>query len=125
MTYEHREAFCLMKYRSDDGTEEETIWNSRDGVTPFVVTLPSGKTASHVNWNEDRCVPDFKPPVGSRMFVDITAERARASAERNAADWWDQPIAKDMYPTREAMVDALAASYYTPGSPDLIEVKAE
>jgi hypothetical protein len=123
MSYEHREAFCLMKYRSDDGTEEEIIWNSRDGVTPFVVTLPSGKTGTHVDWHEDRCVPDFKPSVGSRMFVDITEERARASAERNAEAWWDQPIAQEMYPTREAMVVALAASYYQPGSPDLIEVK--
>jgi len=88
-----------------------------------VVTLRSGKTASHASWHEDRCVPDFKPPVGSRMFVDITEERARASAERNAETWWEQPTARGMYPTRAAMVDALAASYYQPGAPDLIEVK--
>jgi hypothetical protein len=123
MAYQHSEAFCLMKYRSDDGTEEEIIWNSRDGVTPFVITLPSGKTASHVDWHEDRRVPDYKPPVGSRMFVDITEEHARTSAEHNAAAWWEQTIAKDMYPTREDMINALTASYYQPGAPYLIEVK--
>jgi hypothetical protein len=32
----HAEAFKLMKYVSEGGTETLMIWNSRDGVTPFV-----------------------------------------------------------------------------------------
>jgi len=46
MSYRHAGAFCLMTYRADDGTEEEQVWNSRDGVTPFVITLRSGKAAT-------------------------------------------------------------------------------
>jgi hypothetical protein len=66
--YEHAEAFCLMTYRSDDGTEEEVIWNSRDGVTPFTIALRSGKPASHVDWGADRPQPGHKLQHGQRYF---------------------------------------------------------
>jgi hypothetical protein len=66
--YQHAEAFCLMTYRSDDGTEEEVVWNSRDGVTPLVITLLSGQKATHVNWSADRPHPDHKPQHGERYF---------------------------------------------------------
>ena len=72
--FNHAEAFCLMKYRSDDGTEEEVIWNSRDGVTPFVVPSKSGKPMTHVDWKLDEYRPNFKPQPGDRYFVDATRE---------------------------------------------------
>ena len=72
--YKHGEAFCLMQYRSDDGTESEQLWNSRDGVTPFVVNSRSGIPMRHVDWQHDKCIPDFVPPSGMRMFVDATEE---------------------------------------------------
>jgi hypothetical protein len=112
--YQHAEAFCLMKYRSDDGTEEELIWNSRDGVTPFTITLRSGKRATHADWQNDRRLPDYQPPAGSRIFVDLTPERAREIAERNV----------DIYPqygNRKRAVEELAADYLQPGTPDIVE----
>lgn len=33
----HKEAFCLMLYRGVESGEEEWLWNSRDGVTPFII----------------------------------------------------------------------------------------
>ena len=72
--FKHAEAFCLMKYRSADGTEEEILWNSRDGVTPFMLTSKSGKMMQHVAWREDLYRPDFKPQSGDRYFVDATRE---------------------------------------------------
>ncbi len=75
--YQHAEAFCLMTYRTGDGTEEERIWNSRDGVTPLLITLRSGRTAMHVDWRSDRPDPDYQPPVGSRIFVSMSKRRCR------------------------------------------------
>lgn len=69
----HGEAFCLMKYRSDDG-EEEILWNSRDGVTPFMITSRSGKRMQHVDWGNDEYAPGWKPYPGQRIFVDATRE---------------------------------------------------
>ena len=73
-TYQHAEAFCLMVY--ENGEERETLWNSRDGVTPFVIlSRTSGNELVHKHWKLDRFMPYFKPPVGSRIFVDLTKEK--------------------------------------------------
>lgn len=68
--HQHAEAFVLMTYESDDGAERVTVWNSRDGVTPFVVTLPSGREARHINWGGDVYAPDHQPADGDLVFID-------------------------------------------------------
>lgn len=122
---EHVEAFCLMQYRSDHGTESEAIWNSRDGVTPFIITLRSGKQATHVNWNLDIRLPDYRPAIGDRIFVDLTRERAFELAAERVEGWWDHPEypMRGRYPTKEAAAESLAEGYYGDGhSPHLAEV---
>lgn len=115
--YNHAEAFCLMKYRSDDGTEEETLWNSRDGVTPFVITLKSGKTAKHIDWQLDVCVPDHKPQPGDRVFIDLTEDRALEYARRNLKRWEDEGMDMSGAPTAVE----LAHSYLHNGkAPDIM-----
>ena len=123
----HTEAFCIMTYRADDGTEEEQIWNSRDGVTPFVISLRSGKSARHVDWHRDEYDPNFKPPAGSRIFVDMTPERAQTIAEANAERYWSDTAAvynpQEQYRTKADLAQALMHSYLErDGAPDLIEV---
>lgn len=123
--YKHAEAFCRMLYRADDGSGEEWIWNSRDGVTPFVIASVSGKAMTHVEWSRDQFVPNYKPKMGERIFVDLTPERARAIAERNAEQYWDDPRypASAQFDSREALVELLAKSYLEQaGEPDLIAV---
>jgi len=77
MAFAHKEAFCLMTYQSEDLTETEVLWNSRDGVTPFIISSRNGKQMRHINWSLDRCVPDFKPPAGMRIFVNATEDLVR------------------------------------------------
>lgn len=124
--YEHAEAYNLMNYRAADG-ETEVIWNSRDGVTPFAITLRSGKEARHVDWRSDRRAPDFQPPAGSRMFVDLTPERARVLAARGVDRYLADPEHRDavleQFGVRERAIEELAASYMErEGEPDLVEV---
>jgi hypothetical protein len=126
--YRHAEAFHLMTYQSDDGSEREQVFNSRDGVTPFVIRLRSGKQATHINWASDERMPeDWSPPPRMRFFADLTAERAREHAER-AYDAWaaDPAMAADLRrvygETRELAVAQMAGSYLEqPGAPDLID----
>lgn len=77
-SYRHREAFALMQYESADGNFGRLIWNSRDGVTPFVVTI-EGVECKHVRWFEDICAPSFNPPDDHLVFVDdfVSADRWR------------------------------------------------
>lgn len=102
-----------MLYRSDDGTEEEWLWNSRDGVTPFVISLRSGKTASHVEWHRDWRDTDYVPKPGDRIFIDLTPEKAIEYAKRN----------RKKYPKlfRPSVRD-LIKEYMKDGAPDIKEI---
>jgi len=115
-----------MEYRSDDGREVEYIWNSRDGVTPFTVTSRRGTELTHANWSGDRRIPDFVPQPGSRIFVDLTLEKAREYAERTIARYWDEdtsPI-KEMFASQDEAIERLTASSLAqPGTPDTIVVE--
>jgi hypothetical protein len=128
--YRHPEAYCLMTYRSDDGTEEEVLWNSRDGVTPFVITLRSGKQATHVDWHNDQRVPDYQPAPGTRLFVDLTEDRAHELARSAAQAWFDDPtelgqLARSEYRTVDDMAAMLATQYLqVPGAPDIADAFA-
>lgn len=82
MAYKHKEAFCIMQYRSKDGTEAEQLWNSRDGVTPFGITSRNGKQMYHADWDKDACDPSFEPPSGMRVFVNATEDLVRESLMR-------------------------------------------
>jgi len=66
----HGESYALMKYQNDKAGRVEWLWNSRDGVTPFVISCDKTSVASHADWHEDVFVPNFVPPVGMRIFVD-------------------------------------------------------
>jgi len=126
--YRHAEAFAHMRYRADDGSEELSVWNSRDGVTPFVISLPSGKGATHVDWHLDRYDPTHVPAVGDWIVVDLTPERAREAAGRNAQRFWDDPTlpARQSFGSVEDLAETLAAGYLEPrGGPDLVQVTEE
>lgn len=128
----HVEAFCLMKYRAEHRQLEEIVFNSRDGVTPFKITMRDGTPGTHVDWRGDIYAPDHIPAVGDRIFVDLTAERAAQIARENAERIWQRPAETDVsYSVHQEFgsVDQLAA-YLLEGleaeldrsAPDLIEV---
>lgn len=117
----HAEAYCLMGYQSDDGTEQATIWNSRDGVTPLVVTLPSGRVASHVHWARDQYDPGHQPKPGDLVFTDLTPERALALAARRIQLWLQgNAQARGLIDTYGSVAAAFAGQVqFGPGEPDL------
>jgi len=122
----HAEAFCLMKYSTKDGSEAEWIWNSRDGVTPFIIRSRSGKEMTHVDWHLDRYLPNYKPAPGERIFVDLTLPKAIAYARARIERDWDHPQwpASRMWSDKNAAINELAASMLEPkGQPDLIEAR--
>jgi hypothetical protein len=115
--HNHGEAFALMTYRCDAGCHTEVIWNSRDGVTPFIVRSRDGQ---------------HQMQPGDRIFVGTTKERAREHAETyvsRVCDGRPDAIGPDgHWPTREACVDYFAEKFYSEHgegeSPDLITVTA-
>jgi len=121
--FQHPEAYCLMQYQADDGSETEVIWNSRDGVTPFSVTLRSGKPATHIRWSEDvRVSRLMADALGVRRFADHTEETARRAAVEYVDRLWDHPT----YPmsraflTKEHAVTQFTADFV--GGPAVFEL---
>lgn len=123
--YNHAEAFCVMSYKCESCGHEERVWNSRDGVTPFVVACPNcGKpTHKHVNWSDDVFSPlhSMTMKSGDRYFVDLTQVRAREIAAVRV----DRMIeAGDLGPAqRNRIIAVAAASYFADGSQPDIAVK--
>ncbi len=126
--YRHAEAFCLMKYAADDGSEVEWIWNSRDGVTPFISHSRTGREMRHVDWHLDRCEPNHRPQVGERIFVDLTREKAEQYARELVERNWNReqyPMSARWAAKEEAIADLVADMMEQPGQPDLVEVTQE
>lgn len=112
----HAEAFCLMRYTCGLCQHSETIWNSRDGVTPFGTVCPScGKPSLyHSDFGSDLYAPNHKPHKGQRVWISMTQERAEKLAKRM--------VLAQMERGSEAntLIKKTAASYYDKGmTPDL------
>lgn len=121
--HKHAEAFCVMTYCCECCGFKERIWNSRDGVTPFIIACPKcGKpNHTHVNWNDDVYNPLHSMILmkGDRYFVDLTMERAREIAAIRV----DRMIADGGMPanTRNRVIDLAAKSYFGDGTnPDIV-----
>lgn len=115
--YIHGEAFCLMKYQTDDGTETEMLWNSRDGVTPFMLLSKTGKQMKHVDWRNDKLAVDFKPPSGMRVFVNATLELVTPELNKYVDKIWDDekyPASKQ-WTTKQECFDALLPDWLQNG----------
>lgn len=105
---------------------EEIIWNSRNGITPFIVGCQRCEQDSqHVHWNRDVYAPDHKPKKGDRIFIDLTLEKAKEYRRRFVLIYWDRGM-KDMYSDKDNAVNALAQldmEQFAPHTPDLIVVE--
>lgn len=137
------EGFNLMLYRNEETGREEWLWNSRDGVTPFMIPdAEDGGDMKHDDWFRDTFSPFYIPPVGTRIFVDMTETRARALAARNAQHWWNEKSededgvmraglgVRERYESVEAMAASLWPSYMGPdggkseSAPDILVVNS-
>lgn len=125
-THAHKEAFCLMQYQDELGNVE-VVWNSRDGVTPFIITTRQGRDAKHVRWEEDRYAPDHKPVPGDRIFVTLTEKRARERATAMVERFWIAESMAARYVDRDEAIAEIAKGYLEyggGGAPDIIVVEA-
>jgi hypothetical protein len=123
--YNHAEAFCLMHYQTDDGVLTEVLWNSRDGVTPFIIRSRDGREMKHVMWDADRCDPNFKPARGMRIFVNATEELVTPRLKEYIEKIFQQTSVRQRHwRTREDAFKSLLPVWIRDGeAPWIIEVK--
>jgi hypothetical protein len=97
--HRHVEAFCRMTYADKEGNRE-IIWNSRDGVTPFICHSREGKEQQHIEFHNATYDPRYIPDIGERVWMDMTREKAEAIARRqieadNKKEWCKHFRSKD------------------------------
>lgn len=115
--FNHAEAFCLMQYKCEACGLTEMLYNSRDGVTPFIIRcVRCGGEAQHVNWKQDFRI------LNLRVFINMTEERAREIAEARLSHsaCGVEPPAKGT-PEYDKLVNSIAADIYRDGTtPDIV-----
>jgi hypothetical protein len=84
--YKHKEAFALMYYENKETKTGFMVWNSRDGVTPFIV-FEGSKEYQHTHWGMDKIpnqayVESHLIKDGQRIFRDTTEAEAVDRAAR-------------------------------------------
>jgi hypothetical protein len=89
MEHQHADAFRLIRYRADNRHAEEAIWNSRDGLAYDTLILRDGSGATRLSWDPAPYLPDHRPAVGDRIFIDLTVDRAIELADLQAETWWN------------------------------------
>lgn len=121
--YVHGEAFAMMLYECRVCGGREVLYNTRDGVTPFGVPCRNercnahpkdlGSPMLHIFFRLDRCVPDFTPWPGMRIFRDGTVEEARSILRRRIEGWKGTPYERTQEDTDEIV--GLITSDYADG----------
>lgn len=124
--YDHVEAFCLMQYECQDCKTLETLWNSRDGVTPFIIQckLCDGEM-HHVNFADDRCEPDLFPSKGMRVFIDLPEHFREVFKRRFISTNWENPPGarmKDRYKTKQEALEVLMDGETQEGEPYVLKL---
>lgn len=126
--HEHVEALRLLLYSSEDGREIETIWNSRDGVAPFVVvSRDNSRELRHVLWGGDPYAPHHVPNVGDRIIVSIDQANAERIARETARRLWNDSRSgyQGQFESEEHAFAMIHAELSKPGSPTLVTVTLE
>ncbi len=124
--YDHAEAFCLMQYECQTCRTIETLWNSRDGVTPFIIACKTlcGGEMHHLNFGADLCVPDFYPEPGRRVFIDFPDHFREVFKKRQIRNQWDaknHPM-KERWKTRAEALGALMEDDTPDGTPYVLQL---
>lgn len=130
-SWNHPEAFCLMLYGApvEGPTRRENwphwwVWNTRDGVTPFVVTI-EGHELHHAKWELDFYAPRHRPAAGDWVFRDMTRQGLEWSVRRRVAALWARNVRgiRNHYPDPTAAVQAIVDAEFRPGLPELHQVR--
>lgn len=85
----HAEAFMLMTYREVDGDSTLLVWNSRDGVTPFVINIGAKKYQHDILLQQG---PFFDLPRDRAL--DAPTHVFVTRTDREVLECWDRVLTR-------------------------------
>ncbi|KKN10370.1 hypothetical protein LCGC14_1037310 [marine sediment metagenome] len=105
------EAFNLMTYECEKCLKKEVLWNSRDGVTPFIIRCRHCQgEAKHINWSGDLYAPKHLPKRGDRVFLTMPSAINIILNKSMVAERWEHgeyPM-KERFETQEEALEVMA-----------------
>ncbi len=114
MPQQHKESFRLMQYQDENDPDGpiEWLWNSRDGVTPFMISSrePGDLLLKHINWQDDILAFQYVPGIGQRVFIDLTEKAGRSYLRLRIERRWElggNLSMKSRYQTKQSAFDVL------------------
>lgn len=114
--YQHREGFCLMLYQGKESQRVVDIWNSRDGVTPFMCWF-EGEEYRHIAFQFDRCVPNHRPRPGDYFWRNMTYDEALVMATQRV-----DRMSPELSPReREDVIEDVARDIFHDGEAPMLE----
>lgn len=122
--YDHVEAFCTMQYECQTCRTIETLWNSRDGVTPFIIQCQQcDGEMNHGSFEFDECVPDYFPRKGMRVFVDFPEHFREVFKRRFILTNWDglYPMS-ERFKTKQEALQILMSDEMQEGEPYVLKL---
>ena len=123
--HRHKEAFCLMNYQCEKCYAVEVVWNSRDGVTPFIIGCQRcDGSMQHINWDADRYDPDHFPIKGERVFITMTKEISELIWKVFIRKNWEvgQHPVKDSFNSKRQALQELMSFDPEKGEPYLLKI---
>ena len=124
-SFNHVEAFCIMAYECKSCHLVEKLWNSRDGVTPFIIHCERcGGEMTHINWRGDERFPDYEPHPSMRIFRTMSRETFLVNKAKYIDRYWDVDVGggqkmSDRWKTKGDALNDLAKSYRE-GEPEVV-----
>lgn len=123
-THRHREAFCHMIYQCLKCGTQRVIWNSRDGVTPFMLQCQADSdcdgSMQHREWQRDLYDPDYRLKEGNLYWRDMSDDEKLEFATEAVNNNWEHREfqMRRMFKAKEQAIKHFM-SQYKPGSPML------
>lgn len=117
------EAFCILMYHCQDCGVAENIFNNSNLSAPTIISCEVCLGVMTILPTKVIQIPDFKPPVGLRMFVEMTRGQAEKDLKVKIAEMW--PDIKDGYKTVSEAVEDFMKRFYQPGEVAIVQVEEE
>jgi len=94
--FAHAEAFMLMTYVEQDAEDPSAarmllVWNSRDGVTPFVINIGKARYQHHIPSMRG---PFFDLPRADPLKVDVATHVWVTRTDREVMEAWRRTLDK-------------------------------
>lgn len=112
--------FCIVMYQCQHCGAVEQVFNNSNCDVPLFISCEACPGVMTNLPTQHIKMPDFDPPHGLRMFVEINPLEARKRLSVQLTECWSE--IKDNYKNVKEAVDDFMERFYKPGEVAIVQV---